>query len=62
LTRTDVLEFLDSFCKTETQDPLHKWIGTYNTFRMHLVRFFKWLYSPDIELSKRQKRLSSLSF
>jgi integrase/recombinase XerD len=28
LTRTDVLAFLDSFRKTETQDPLHKWIGT----------------------------------
>jgi hypothetical protein len=55
LTRTDVLGFLDSFRKTETQDPLHKWIGTYNTFRMHLVRFFKWLYSPDIERTKRQK-------
>jgi hypothetical protein len=56
LTRTDVLGFLDSFRKTETQDPLHKWIGTYNTFRMHLVRFFKWLYFPDIEPSERQKR------
>jgi integrase len=55
LTRTDVLAFLDSFRKTETQDPLHKWIGTYNTFRMHLLLFFKWLHSPDIEPSKRLK-------
>jgi hypothetical protein len=54
LTRTDVLAFLDNFRKTETQDPLHKWIGTYNTFRNHLLRFFKWLYSPDIEPDKRQ--------
>ena len=55
LERSDVLNFLDSYHKTETEDPLHKWIGTYNTFRMHLLRFFKWLYSPEIESSKRQK-------
>lgn len=29
------------FRKTETQDPLHKWIGTYNTFRMHLPTMIK---------------------
>jgi hypothetical protein len=55
LTRTDVLEFLDSHRKNETTDPLHKWIGSYNTYRMHLLRFFKWLHAPDIEPSKRQK-------
>jgi integrase/recombinase XerD len=55
LERSDVLNFLDSYRKTETEDPLHKWIGTYNTFRMHLLRFFKWFYSPEIEPSKRQK-------
>ncbi|MGI8832642.1 MAG: hypothetical protein ACR2IS_08400 [Nitrososphaeraceae archaeon] len=55
LTRSDILRFLDSFRKTETQDPLHKWIGTYNTFRMHLLRFFKWLYYPDVEPDKRPK-------
>jgi hypothetical protein len=48
LTRTDILRFLDSFRRTETQDPMHKWIGTYNIYRMHLLRFFKWLYYPDI--------------
>jgi hypothetical protein len=32
---------------------LHKWIGTYNLFRIYLLRFFKWLYTPDIEHSKR---------
>ena len=55
LTRTDVLGFLDSFRKTETQDPMHKWIGTYNLFRIHMFRFFKWLYYPDIEPVKRSK-------
>ena len=55
ITRTNILSFLESFRKTEAADPMHKWIGTYNTFRMHLTRFFKWLYSPNIEPSKRPK-------
>jgi integrase/recombinase XerD len=55
LTRTDIIAFLDSFRKTETQDPMHKWIGTYNLFRSYLFRFFKWLYYPDLEPSKRLK-------
>ena len=55
LIRTDVIRFLDTLRKTETQDPLHKWIGTYNLYRIHLLRFFKWLYSPNIEPDRRQK-------
>jgi integrase/recombinase XerD len=55
LTRSDVIAFLDTYRRTETQDPLHKWIGTYNTYRIHLLRFFKCLYFPDIEPSKRPK-------
>jgi hypothetical protein len=55
VTRTTILGFLDSLRKTETQDPMHKWIGTYNLFRIHLLRFFKWLYSPDVEPDKRPK-------
>jgi hypothetical protein len=34
---------------------MHKWIGTYNLFRIHLLRFFKWLYYPDIEPGQRPK-------
>jgi integrase/recombinase XerD len=55
MTRDNITAFLDSFRKTESSDPLHKWIGTYNIFRMHLMRFFKWLYYPDIEPDKRSK-------
>ncbi len=51
--RYDVLIFLDSFRKPEASDPLHKWIGTYNLFRTYLLRFFKWLYYPEIESDKR---------
>ena len=55
VTRDNVIRFLDSYRKTETQDPMHKWIGTYNLFLVHLTRFFKWLYSPDIEPDIRPK-------
>src|SRR5438132_8405681 len=55
VTREDVLSYLDSFRKIETVDSLHKWIGTYNTYRIYLMRFFKWLYYPDIEQKKRAK-------
>ena len=51
-TREDILSFLDSFRKPEASDPLHKWIGTYNIYRMHLMRFFRWLYYPNIYPSK----------
>jgi integrase/recombinase XerD len=55
ISRDDIIAFLDHFRKTETVDPLHKWIGTYNLFRTLLIRFFKWLYSPDIDPDKRPK-------
>lgn len=40
-TRTDAIDFLETCA--------------YNIFRIHLIRFFKWLYFPDIEPSKRLK-------
>jgi hypothetical protein len=55
LDRNDVLAFLDSLRNSETADPLHRWIGTYNLYRVHLIRFFKWLYYPDIEPDERPK-------
>jgi integrase/recombinase XerD len=55
MTRADILGFLDYFRKPESSDPLHKWIGTYNIYRSYLLRFFKWLYYPDIEPTKRPK-------
>ena len=55
LERVNIIAFLDSLRKTETQDPMHKWLGTYNLFRVYFLRFFKWLYYPDIEPRKRPK-------
>ena len=44
---------MDSFRRSEAADPMHKWIGTYNTYRIHLLRFFKWLYYADVEPNRR---------
>ena len=52
ITREDLLSFIDSYRKPEASDPMHKWIGTYNIMRMHLMRFFRWLYYPDVHPSK----------
>ncbi|MGB6594485.1 MAG: hypothetical protein WBE68_23540, partial [Candidatus Nitrosopolaris sp.] len=54
-TRADVIRYLDHFRKDESEDPAHKWIGTYNTSLVNIVRFFKWLYSPNMEPTKRPK-------
>jgi hypothetical protein len=34
VTRDDIILFLNSVRKSETQDPMHKWIGTYNLYLM----------------------------
>jgi hypothetical protein len=47
------VQFLDSLRKPEESDLLHKWIETYNIYRVLLIRFFKWLYYPDLEQKKR---------
>jgi integrase/recombinase XerD len=55
MTRQDVIAYLDSFRKPEPFDPLHKWIGTYNLYGIYFLRFFKWLYYPNVEPNKRAK-------
>jgi integrase len=54
-SRQEVIGFLDRLRKPETVDPFHKWIGTYNLYRIYFLRFFKWLYYPDVEPNKREK-------
>jgi hypothetical protein len=44
MNRENILSFLDSVRKPEITDPQHKWIGTYNLYRVLIVKFFKWLY------------------
>ncbi len=54
-TREDVITYLNRFRKEESIDPTHKWIGTYNAYLVNITRFFRWLYYPDIEPTKRPK-------
>lgn len=54
LTRSDIINYLDSLHKSKEADPLHKWIGTYNLKRQIFLKFFKWLYDPTKEAKKRQ--------
>jgi integrase len=60
MTRDDILCYLDNCRKPENEDPLHKWIGSYNIKLAILSRFFKWLYYPNVEDSKRRNELSAL--
>jgi hypothetical protein len=34
---------------------MHKWIGTYNLYLMCIKKFFKWVYTPALELKQRPK-------
>jgi integrase/recombinase XerD len=54
-TRQDNIAYLEKFRKEDSQDPKHKWIGTYNSHRIDVIKFFKWLNYPDIEPKKRPK-------
>jgi hypothetical protein len=60
MTRDDILRYLDKCRKPENEDPLHKWIGSYNIKRIIVLRFFKWLYYPDITSPIKRNELSSL--
>lgn len=55
MTRDDVIAFLDSYRKAESVDPMHKWIGSYNLQVVHVLRFFKWLYFPELDPQGRKK-------
>jgi integrase/recombinase XerD len=55
MSRDDIISFLDSLRKDETEDMMHKWIGTYNLRLAYVTRFFKWLHYPNIETSRRPK-------
>jgi hypothetical protein len=51
----DILYYLDKCRKPENEDPLHKWIGSYNIKRIILTRFFKWLYYALCNPQKRNE-------
>jgi hypothetical protein len=60
MTRGDILCYLDKCRKPESEDPLHKWVGSYNIKLVILSRFFKWLYYPNVDNPKVRNELSTL--
>jgi hypothetical protein len=60
MTDNDIFHYLDSSRKPESQDSLHKWIGSYNTKRIIIIRLFKWLYYQGIDTPKRRNELSRI--
>jgi integrase/recombinase XerD len=59
MARDDILSYLDKCRKLENEDPLHKWIGSYDVKRVILTRFFKWLHYPSIDSPKKRSELSA---
>ncbi len=49
ITSEDIISFLNTLRKSETEDSNHKWIGTYNLLVIMLGTFFKWFYYPKTE-------------
>ncbi len=47
ITKNDILDYLNSLKRSESDDPTHKWINTYNTRQAILSKFFRWLYNQD---------------
>ncbi|HYA82038.1 MAG TPA: hypothetical protein VEH06_01125, partial [Candidatus Bathyarchaeia archaeon] len=47
IERDDLLLFLEHFRKSEKDDPMHKWTGTYNLYLTVISKFFRWLYNPQ---------------
>ena len=55
VTRDDVNTFLNSLRKSETDDPVHKWIGTYNHRLILISTFLRWFYYPKLEHNERPR-------
>ena len=52
MNNNDIISFLDGYRKVEAEDPLHKWINTYNIRYQILFKFFKWLHNLKCDGSK----------
>ena len=50
VTREDVLSYLDSLRKAETQDPMHKWIGTHSLHSANTKFIFYLISCREIPL------------
>ena len=53
VTNDDILLYFNGLKKSE--DPKHKWKGSWNMLRIIIPRFFKWYYYPNLPPDKRPK-------
>ena len=56
MDKNDITSFLDSYRKSEAEDPLHRWINTYNIRYQALFKFFGWLY--NLKFDDESKKVS----
>jgi integrase len=54
MNKQDIVNYLNSLRKPISQDPMQRWIGTYNVRQMILHKFFKWLYNPSEPNQKKR--------
>jgi hypothetical protein len=47
MTKQDILDYLNELRKPVSEDPSHKWIGSYNGRQMIFNKFFRWQYNSD---------------
>jgi ACR3 family arsenite efflux pump ArsB len=47
-----IIAFLETYRKTEVADPIHKWIGTYNIYRIYLLFFSNGYITPILNPAK----------
>ena len=53
MTKYDIVQYLNKLRRLPSQDPTNKWIGTYNGRQTKLLKFFRWLYSPNEDYKNR---------
>lgn len=62
-TKEMVSDFLSLARKPESEDPLHRWVGTYNQYIIFIRRFFNWLKRPEVIAGiNKFKRLETSSY
>jgi integrase len=54
MTKQDILGHLNSRKRPISEDPTHKWVGSYNGRQMILNKFFRWLCNPNEPNSKKR--------
>jgi integrase len=47
MTKQDILDYLNYLRRPLSEDPTHKWVGSYNARQMILSKFFRWLCNPN---------------